>query len=93
MQPCTKRPSHHSATQCNLTLLSIGAGTTPALAGAPLDEQTLTKIAELTQGEYYYAGSAAELKKVYKTLSSRLVFETRETEITVFSQPRPPCWR
>jgi Ca-activated chloride channel homolog len=49
-----------------------------------LDEQTLTQIAELTQGEYYYAGSAATLKKVYETLSSRLVFETRETEITVF---------
>jgi Ca-activated chloride channel family protein len=48
-----------------------------------LDEQTLNKIAELTQGEYYYAGSAADLKKVYETLSSRLVFETRETEITV----------
>jgi Ca-activated chloride channel family protein len=47
-----------------------------------LDEQTLTKIAELTQGEYYYAGSAADLKKVYETLSTRLVFETRETEIT-----------
>lgn len=48
-----------------------------------LDEQTLKKIAELTQGEYYHAGSAADLKKVYGTLSSRLVFETRETEITV----------
>jgi Ca-activated chloride channel family protein len=47
-----------------------------------LDEQTLKKIAELTQGEYYYAGSAADLKKVYENLSSRLVFETRETEIT-----------
>ena len=47
-----------------------------------LDEQTLTKIAELTEGEYYYAGSATDLKKVYETLSSRLVFVTRETEIT-----------
>ncbi len=47
-----------------------------------LDEETLKKIAELTQGEYYYAGSAADLKKVYQTLSARLVFETRETEIT-----------
>jgi Ca-activated chloride channel family protein len=47
-----------------------------------LDEETLKEIAELTQGEYFYAGSAADLKKVYKTLSSRLVFETRETEIT-----------
>ena len=47
-----------------------------------LDEETLKKIAELTLGEYYYAGTAADLKKVYQTLSARLVFETRETEIT-----------
>jgi Ca-activated chloride channel homolog len=47
-----------------------------------LNEEALKKIAELTQGEYYYAGSAADLKKVYQTLSARLVFETRETEIT-----------
>lgn len=47
-----------------------------------LDEQTLTRIAEITQGEYFYAGSASDLKKVYETLSSRLVFVTRETEIT-----------
>jgi Ca-activated chloride channel family protein len=47
-----------------------------------LDEETLKKIAEMTQGEYYYAGTAADLKKVYQTLSTRLVFETRETEIT-----------
>jgi len=47
-----------------------------------LDEKTLNTIAELTQGEYFYAGSAADLKKVYETLSSRLVFVTRETEIT-----------
>lgn len=47
-----------------------------------LDEETLKKIAELTQGEYYYAGTAADLKKVYQTLSARLVFETRETEVT-----------
>jgi Ca-activated chloride channel family protein len=49
-----------------------------------LDEQTLKKIAELTQGEYYYAGTAADLKKVYETLNSRRVFVTRETEITAF---------
>ena len=47
-----------------------------------LDEETLKKIAEMTQGEYYYAGTAADLKKVYQTLNTRLVFETRETEIT-----------
>jgi Ca-activated chloride channel family protein len=47
-----------------------------------LNEEALKKIAEVTQGEYYYAGTAADLKKVYKTLSSRLVLERRETEIT-----------
>jgi len=47
-----------------------------------LNEEALKKIAEVTQGDYYYAGSAADLKKVYKTLSARLVFERRETEIT-----------
>jgi Ca-activated chloride channel homolog len=47
-----------------------------------LDEETLKTVADLTQGEYYYAGTAGDLKKVYETLSARLVFETRETEIT-----------
>jgi Ca-activated chloride channel family protein len=47
-----------------------------------LDEEALKTIAELTQGEYFFAGTASDLKKVYETLSSRLVLETRETEIT-----------
>jgi Ca-activated chloride channel homolog len=47
-----------------------------------LDEETLKQIAELAHGEYYYAGTATDLKKVYQTLSARLVFEARETEIT-----------
>jgi Ca-activated chloride channel family protein len=47
-----------------------------------LNEEALKKIAELTQGEYYYAGTAADLKKVYQTLSASLVLESKETEIT-----------
>jgi len=47
-----------------------------------LDEETLKTIAEVTQGEYFFAGTASDLKKVYQTLSSRLVLETKETEIT-----------
>jgi len=47
-----------------------------------LDEETLKSIAELTQGEYFYAGTASDLKKVYQALSARLVLETKETEIT-----------
>jgi Ca-activated chloride channel family protein len=47
-----------------------------------LDEDTLKQIANLTLGEYFHAGSGADLKKVYESLKSRLVFEKRETEIT-----------
>lgn len=47
-----------------------------------LDEDTLKRIANLTLGEYFHAGSGTDLGKVYAALKSRLVFETRETEIT-----------
>jgi Ca-activated chloride channel family protein len=51
-----------------------------------LDEDSLKKIANITQGEYFYAGNAADLKKVYESLNSKLVLEKKETEITaVFS--------
>jgi len=47
-----------------------------------LDEATLKNIATLTQAEYFYAGTAEDLKKVYQSLSSKLVVEKKETEIT-----------
>lgn len=47
-----------------------------------LDEDTLKKIAGVTNAEYFYAGTAADISKVYKTLNSKLVLETKETEIT-----------
>ena len=47
-----------------------------------LDEETLKAIANKTQADYYYAGTAADLKKVYETLSSRLTVEKKETEIS-----------
>ena len=46
-----------------------------------LDEETLKGIARATQAEYFYAGTAADLKKVYETLSSRMAVEKKETEI------------
>jgi len=49
-----------------------------------LDEETLKQVALLTRGEYFYAGTAEDLKKVYEGLSSKLVVEKRETEITAF---------
>jgi Ca-activated chloride channel family protein len=47
-----------------------------------LDEETLKNISLMTHGEYFYAGTAADLKKVYESLSARLVVERKETEVT-----------
>jgi len=47
-----------------------------------LDEDTLKAIANKTQAEYFYAGTAEDLKKVYNTLSSRLTVEKKETEVS-----------
>ncbi len=49
-----------------------------------LDEDTLKAIANATRANYFYAGTAEDLKQVYQGLSSRLVVETKETEITAF---------
>jgi Ca-activated chloride channel family protein len=49
-----------------------------------LDEETLKGIADLTRGEYFYAGTAPDLKKVYQNLNSRFVLETKKTEIGAF---------
>ena len=47
-----------------------------------LDEETLKAIATRTNAEYFYAGTADNLKKVYNTLSSRLTVEKKETEVS-----------
>jgi Ca-activated chloride channel family protein len=47
-----------------------------------LDEPTLKNIASITRADYFYAGTAADLKKVYQGLSTRLVVEKKETEIS-----------
>jgi len=49
---------------------------------ARLDEDTLKAIADLTRGEYFRAGTAMDLKKIYRSLNARLVFEKKATEIT-----------
>lgn len=47
-----------------------------------LDEETLKAIAQKTNAEYFYAGTANDLKKVYTSLSSKLTVEKKETEIS-----------
>ncbi len=51
-----------------------------------LDEEPLKQIAALTRAEYFFAGSAPDLQRVYESLTSRLVMERRQTEVTaIFS--------
>ena len=47
-----------------------------------LDEDALKQIAGLTGGEYFHAGTATDLTRVYEALTAKLVMEKRETEIT-----------
>ena len=49
------------------------------------DEETLKAIAEVTQAQYFHAGSAEDLRKVYETLNARFVLEKKETEITALT--------
>jgi Ca-activated chloride channel family protein len=46
-----------------------------------LDEETLRKIADITRGAYFRAGSQAELKEIYKSLTTKLIMETQQTEV------------
>jgi Ca-activated chloride channel family protein len=82
--------SARMAADRGIRVYTVGIGTTSGeLIGAEgwsmrvrLDEASLKTIANLTQGEYFYAGTASDLKKVYETLNAKLVLEKKETEIT-----------
>ena len=47
-----------------------------------LDEETLQAIADITRGAYFHAGTAEDLKKVYRELNARLVLERKDVELT-----------
>lgn len=47
-----------------------------------LDETTLETIAERTNADYFRANTETDLKQIYQSLSTQLVMETEETEIT-----------
>jgi Ca-activated chloride channel family protein len=47
-----------------------------------LDEESLKTIANVTHADYFYAGNAVDLQKIYKNLNTKLFFEQKETEIT-----------
>ncbi len=47
-----------------------------------LDDEALKAVADLTRGEYFFAASEADLRDVYKGLTSRLVLERAPTEVS-----------
>ena len=49
---------------------------------ARLDEETLKAIAKMTAAEYFHAGTAADLRKVYQNLNSKFAMERQETEVS-----------
>jgi len=61
-------------------------GTIPGFEGmgfyVRLDEETLKAVANITGAEYFHAGSAADLRKVYQSLNTKFAMERQETEIS-----------
>jgi Ca-activated chloride channel family protein len=47
-----------------------------------LDEEALKQIANVTRGDYFYAGTATDLKKIYEGMNTRMVLETKEMEVS-----------
>jgi Ca-activated chloride channel family protein len=68
----------------------VGLGTVDGGVASPegmaiymqLDEPTLREVARMTGGEYHHAGTAEDLRGVYRNLGSSLQVQTRETELT-----------
>ena len=78
------------AAERGVRIFTVGVGTPEGeIIGAEgwsmrvrLDEDALRQIATVTNAEYFFAGNAPDLTKVYKTLNSKLVLEKKTTEIT-----------
>ena len=78
------------AAERGVRVYTVGVGTPQGeIVGAEgwsmrvrLDEDALKNIANLTRGEYFYAGTAGDLKKVYEALNTRFTFEKKKIEIT-----------
>ena len=47
-----------------------------------LDEETLKAVANMTGADYFHAGTAADLRKVYQNLNAKFAMERQETEVS-----------
>jgi len=45
------------------------------------DEETLKAVAQITGAEYFHAGNADDLRKIYQNLSAQFTLERKETEV------------
>ena len=82
--------SARMAADRGVRVYTVGVGTTSGeIIGAEgwsmrvrLDEESLKTIANITRAEYFYAGNAVDLQKIYKNLNTKLFFDQKETEVT-----------
>lgn len=79
------------ASDYGVRIYTVGIGTTEGTVvnaegwnmRVRLDEEALKKIADVTSAEYFRAADAAQLKKIYQVLSTKLSFERQQpTEVT-----------
>lgn len=79
------------AAERGVRVYTVGIGTTEGTTltadgwsmRVRLDEEALKKLATMTRGEYFRAGTATDLKKIYRDLSLRLAMgKGRATEVT-----------
>ncbi|HKU86060.1 MAG TPA: VWA domain-containing protein [Casimicrobiaceae bacterium] len=47
-----------------------------------LDEEALKQIANVTRADYFYAGTATDLKKIYEGMNAKMVLKKQQIEIT-----------
>ncbi len=78
------------AAELGVRVYTVGFGTPngviPGFEGwsfyVRVDEEALKAVARVTEGEYFYAGTAEDLRAVYQKLSSRFALEKRDTEVS-----------
>ena len=66
--------------------LGTDAGVIPGGNGQSIqvqfDEETLKTVADLTAGKYYHAASGTDLSEVYRELTTELIQEREQTEVS-----------
>jgi Ca-activated chloride channel homolog len=80
----------HTAADLGVRVFTVGFGATGRASGgiennaehSGLDEATLKDIAAITHAQYFRAGGAEQLRRIYETLSGHITLEKTRTEIT-----------